>query len=108
MAFPFSRNSSQLVLGFQRLYERREKETQELPPTHELPSAMKANISHDQEMSPSSYDLTATSGSPMKDGCGNERSDDVWEQSAKKTIDTATQTTADVSVLKDQEESANQ
>ena len=50
--------------------------------------------------------MTETSGSSINYGSGKETSDNTQERRAKKTVDAAIQTSADVTVLKDQKESA--
>ena len=112
MAFiqlPFRRNSNQLALGLQKLYGGRENKTREFSSAQEsLPAreVFENEISHGQETKTSSSALTETSGSSIKYGSGKETSDNTQERSAKKTVDAAIQTSADVTVLKDQKESA--
>lgn len=71
-----------------------------------LEKFLKTKISHGQETKTSSSALTETSGSSINYGSGKETSDNTQERSAKKTVDAAIQTSADVTVLKDQKESA--
>ena len=71
-----------------------------------LEKFLKTKISHGQETKTSPSALTETSGSSIKHSSGKETSDNTQERSAKKTVDAAIQTSADVTVLKDQKESA--
>ena len=72
----------------------------------QLEKFLKTKISHGQETKTSPSALTETSGSSIKHSSGKETSDNAHERSAKKTVDAAIQTSADVTVLKDQKESA--